>query len=268
MRRNPASPSSSPPVPITPPPPDRPRFLTAEWRWLLMLNYEVDPAVLAPLVPRGTTLDLFEGRALASIVGFRFLRTALLGVPIPFHRDFDEVNLRFYVRHETADGEVRRAVVFVRELVPRPAIAWTARLAYNEPYTALPMRSTVPRSLDADPAPVRFEWRHRGRWQHCAAVATGPATLPAAGSEAEFITEHYWGYTPQRDGGTVEYRVAHPQWRCRSVRDASFSADVAALYGPGFVPFLSVPPRSAFVAEGSPVSVHFPRRLPSPRAGR
>jgi hypothetical protein len=243
------------------PPPDRPRFLTAEWRWLLMLNYEVPPAVLAPYVPRGTTLDLFEGRALASIVGFRFLRTALLGVPIPFHRDFDEVNLRFYVRHETAASEVRRAVVFVRELVPRAAIAWTARVAYNEPYAAVPMRSTVPPVLHDDPGVVRYEWRHGGRWQHCAAVAVGASRLPAPGSEAEFITEHYWGYTPQRDGGTVEYRVAHPQWRCWDVRDVSFSADVAGLYGPQFVPSLSVAPRSAFVAEGSAVSVHFPRRL-------
>ena len=40
-----------------------------------MLNYEIPPAVLEPLVPQHTVLDLFEGRALASIVGFRFLNT-------------------------------------------------------------------------------------------------------------------------------------------------------------------------------------------------
>ncbi|HXT48296.1 MAG TPA: DUF2071 domain-containing protein, partial [Gemmatimonadaceae bacterium] len=116
--------------------PPRRAFLTAEWRYLVMLNYEVDAAMLRPLVPRGTELDLWEGRALASVVGFRFLRTRLLGVPVPFHRDFEEVNLRFYVRRVTPNGDARRGVVFVRELVPRAAIAYTARAVYNEPYLA------------------------------------------------------------------------------------------------------------------------------------
>lgn len=241
-------------------PPGRP-FLTAEWRWLLMVNYECPPAILAPYVPRGTTLDLFEGRALASIVGFRFLRTRVLGVPVPGHVDFDEVNLRFYVRHVTPAGELRRGVVFVRELVPRAAIAWLARLAYNEPYRAVPMRSTVPAQLGDAPGRATFEWRTGGRWMHVAGTASGTPTLPARGSEAEFITEHYWGYTPQRDGGTVEYRVSHPQWRTWTVPDPAFDADVAALYGPPFVAPLSARPTSAFIAEGSAVSVHMPRRL-------
>lgn len=102
--------------------PRRRAFLTAEWRYLVMLNYEVDAAVLQPLVPRGTELDLHEGCALASVVGFRFLRTRLLGIAVPFHWDFEEVNLRFYDRRST-NGEVGRGVVFVREIVPRAAIA-------------------------------------------------------------------------------------------------------------------------------------------------
>lgn len=241
--------------------PRRRAFLTAEWRWLLMLNYEVPPSTLAPYVPRGTVLDLFEGRALASIVGFRFLRTRVLGVPVPGHVDFDEVNLRFYVRHVTPADETRRGAVFVRELVPRAAIAWLARLAYNEPYAALPMRSAVPASMGVAPGRTTFEWRVGDRWMRAAGTATGAPTLPAPGSEAEFITEHYWGYTPQRDGGTVEYQVTHPQWRTWAVTDPLLDADVAALYGPAFVAPLSAPPCSAFIAEGSPVAVHMPRRL-------
>ncbi|HEX7980960.1 MAG TPA: DUF2071 domain-containing protein, partial [Gemmatimonadaceae bacterium] len=111
----------------------RSAFLTAEWRWLVMLNYEVPPEVLAPYVPRGTSLDLWQGHALVSVVGFRFIETRVIGVPIPFHRHFDEVNLRFYVRRELPGGEARRGVVFIRELVPKPMIAWVARALYNEP---------------------------------------------------------------------------------------------------------------------------------------
>ena len=240
-------------------------FLTAEWRYLVMVNYAVDADVLRPLVPPGTELDLYRGEALVSMVGFRFLRTRLLGVPVPGHSDFDEVNLRFYVRHTTAAGEVRRGATFVREIVPRAAIAYTARLCYNEPYSALRMRSTAPRRPSDAPGRLAYDWRGGGRdprrWHRLEATVDGPAAPLVAGSEEEFIAEHYWGYTRQRDGGTVEYRVTHPRWRAWPVRGATLDADVAGLYGPAFADSLGAAPHSAFVAEGSPVAIHFPRRL-------
>jgi uncharacterized protein len=242
-------------------PPARRAFLTAEWRYLVMLNYEVPREVLAPLVPRGAELDTWRGRALCSVVGFRFLDTRVLGVPMPLHRDFDEVNLRFYVRRVSPEGEVRRGVTFVSELVPRAAIALVARAAYNEPYRAVRMRSNAPAALVESPGLVRYEWNAGGRWQHVEARTTGVAAVPPADDEASFITEHYWGYTAQRDGGTVEYQVAHPAWRVWATDHSSLDADVAVLYGPKFVDALSAAPRSAFVAEGSPVTVYRPRRI-------
>ena len=249
-----------PPTPAVPP--RQPgAFLRAEWRYLVMLNYEVDPALLAAHVPAGTTLDLHEGRALASIVAFRFLRTRVLGVPVPLHRDFDEVNLRFYVRRELPGGEVRRAATFIRELVPRRAIALTARLAYNEPYQSAPMRSTAPAGLTAAPGRLVYEWQTGGRWQQAAATAVGAPAVPAAGSETAFVAEHYWGYTRQRDGGTVEYQVEHPPWRTWVAVDVAFDADVRGLYGAEWEGVLEGTPRSAFVAEGSAVTVYRPRRV-------
>jgi uncharacterized protein YqjF (DUF2071 family) len=243
----------------------RSAFLTAEWRWLVMLNYEVPPEVLAPFVPRGTSLDLWQGRALVSVVGFRFIDTRVVRVPIPFHRNFDEVNLRFYVRRELPEGEVRRGVVFIRELVPKPMIAWVARALYNEPYRALPMRSETPSAPTEVPGSIRYAWRRRTpageTWEHVAARAGGDASVPAADTEAQFITEHYWGYTRQRDGSTVEYEVRHPSWRVWAGEDAELRIDVASLYGPEFVDSLAAPPRSAFIAEGSAVSVHWPTHL-------
>ena len=239
----------------------RTAFLTATWRYLVMLNYEVSPTLLAPLVPAGVTLDLWQGRALVSVVGFRFLDTRLLGVPIPQHRDFDEVNLRFYVRHVTAAGEVRRGVTFVRELVPRRAIALVARLAYNEPYRAVPMRSSAPADVTERPGRIAYEWRTAAGWQGLATTTVGTPAALVPGSETEFVTEHYWGYTRQRDGGTVEYEVSHPAWRAWATEAPALTADVAGLYGDDFVVPLAGPPRSAFVAEGSSVVVYRPRRL-------
>ena len=217
-----------------------------------MLNYEVEPGLLEPLVPKGTELDLWSGRCFVSVVGFMFLDTRVLGIPIPFHRDFEEVNLRFYVRR-TVEGEVRRGVVFIKEIVPRRALAWVANALYNEKYVALPMAHE-----DRTAQPSRglsYSWRHDGRWSRIAVTLAGEPYLPGEESEETFITEHYWGYAAQRDGSTLEYRVEHPRWHVWRAADTVFECDVAALYGPAFAPCLQQAPSSCFVADGSEVVV-------------
>jgi uncharacterized protein YqjF (DUF2071 family) len=233
-------------------------FLTANWRYLAMLNFRIHPAVLQPFVPAGTELDSWHGDALVSIVGFRFLDTRVFGVPIPFHRDFDEINLRFYVRR-CVGGQARRGVTFVKEIVPRRAIATVARLAYNEPYLACPTRSVVPAALDvANAGTVGYAWHLEGRWNALQLRSIGPPTVLERGSEAEFITEHFWGYTRQRSGRTIEYEVRHPSWRVWQAADAELECDAARLYGSSFVEALSASPCSAFLAEGSEVVVSRP----------
>jgi uncharacterized protein YqjF (DUF2071 family) len=230
-------------------------FLTARWQWLAMLNYEVEPATLLPFVPAGTELDSFDGITYASMVGFLFLDTRVLGYPVPFHRDFEEVNLRFYVRRKAADGW-RRGVVFIKEIVPRRAIATIARVVYEENYVRLPMRHRL------DGPMVRYEWRLRDRWNSLQVRAQGEPSLPAPGSTEAFITEHYWGYTARRRGPSLEYRVEHAPWRVWQVADASLTCDAGVLYGPAFAEVLSRPPWSAFLAEGSPVTVCQATKIP------
>jgi len=236
------------------------RFLTAEWRWLVMLNYEIDPRVLEPFVPAGTELDHWQGKTYVSMVGFRFLNTKIFGMTIPFHSDFEEVNLRFYVRRQTRDGW-RRAVVFIKELVPRRAIAWTARVFYNENYIAVPMKHEIQREDDGRIRSVAYEWGFNGRNNSLALSIKGEATVALEGSNEEFITEHYWGYARQRDGGTVEYQVEHPRWRVWSAQSSSFDCDIDGLYGKDFVDVLQGSPASAFLADGSDVTVYQGKRL-------
>lgn len=243
---------------------ERRPFLTATWRHLAMLNYRVDPDLLAPLVPRGTELDAHDGVTYVSIVGFLFTDTRVLGIPIPFHRDFEELNLRFYVRR-TVGEEVRRGVVFVKELVPRRAIALVARLAYNEPYDARRMSHHFAKSATKS-LYVSYSWQqHGGDWAHLSLTTAGKPQPLVPGSREEFITEHYWGYTRQRDGGTVEYRVDHPSWRVSHAERASVTGDLVELYGTALGSVLSTPPDSAFLAKGSEVMVHAPRRIPPRR---
>ena len=182
-----------------------------------MLTFETEAALLRPFVPRGTELDTHDGRALLSLVGFRFLRTRVLGCRVPFHQDFEEVNLRFYVRREV-HGELRRGVTFLREIVPRHLITLVARSAYNEPYVTLRMHSEVPPSPVAAPGRIRYTWKGSAGWQALGLTAVGAPRLPDHGTEHAFVSEHHWGYTRASDR-VVRWSIASSTRRgaCGSV---------------------------------------------------
>ena len=225
------------------------KFLTAEWRDLIMANYEVEPAVLADRLPPGTEIDLYQGKCFVSLVGFMFLNTRVMGVPVPFHINFPEVNLRFYVNRRTADGEVRRGVVFIKEIVSRRAIAAVARIIYGEPYECWKMTET------RTPDRVEYCWRSRDSAHSMAVDRTAILSLPEAGSKAQFITEHYWGYT-KRDGGRVdEFKVEHPSWQIFETDNCRIDVDFREVYGEDFAHLNEATPYSVLLAQGSPVTV-------------
>ncbi len=218
-------------------------LLTASWRDLALINFEADSALLTPHLPEQTELDLWNGKTLVSLVGFRFLDTKVLGVSVPYHSDFDEVNLRFYVR-----GAQGRGVVFIKEIVAKRAVALLARLLYRENYVAAPMEHEIERG-DRHLS-VKYAWRWRGRNNFLTVRAEGEPFQPQEDSAEAFILEHYWGYK-----GSIAYRVDHPPWRAWKVIDSNCDVDGDALYGKGFGSVLRAKPVSAMLAEGSPVSV-------------
>jgi uncharacterized protein YqjF (DUF2071 family) len=234
-------------------------FLTAEWRKLIMAQYEVPATALTPALPRGLELDLFHGHCYVSLVGFLFDRVRVLGVAIPHHIRFEEVNLRFYVKRTEADGRCKRGVVFLREFVPRYAISLVARSLYDEPYATLPTRHRFASS--GDDLQVEYEWRYQSRWQRLAVTAGAEAQPIQADSEAEFITEHYWGYTRRRQGHTSEYGVEHPRWSVYPIRDSQIEVDFGRIYGETFAALTNAAPASVLLAEGSAVRVMQGNRL-------
>jgi uncharacterized protein YqjF (DUF2071 family) len=234
-------------------------FLTAEWRDLVMLNYEVDPQWLGKYLPAGTLLDSFAGKTYVSLVGFRFCRTKLFGsLAVPFHSDFDEINLRFYVRRREGDGS-RRGVVFIAEIVPRRMVAATARRVYGENYISLPMRHSV--CAEESKKTVTYEWQLNNQWCLLEAQAMGAPELPPEASLEQFITEHYWGYSRRRRG-SLEYHVAHPPWQVWPSASAKFEGDASRWYGVELGRTLLGRPSSAFIADGSPVTVFRGAKLP------
>jgi hypothetical protein len=228
-------------------------FLTAEWRRLVMINYAIDPERLKPFLPAHTELDIWNGTCYVSLVGFRFLDTRVKGMAIPFHRDFTEINLRFYVRHHDPQLGWKRGVVFVSELVPLPAIAWVANTVYREHYGVRSMRHqwTDQKELKQ----TEYGWKEHGRW-HSFGVQTDPAPIAMkASSEAEFITEHYWGYARRNDRQTIEYQVEHTRWDVYPIRAWHCEVDFGAVYGAAFADLSQADPVSVFLAEGSEIVV-------------
>jgi uncharacterized protein YqjF (DUF2071 family) len=239
-------------------------FLTAEWRKLIMAQYEVDPAILAPWLPPGLELDLYTAgdtpRCYVSLVAFHFDRVRVKGISIPYHNSFEEVNLRFYVARTMPDGIRRRGVVFIREFVPHGAITLIANLLYEEPYVTVPMGHSIhamPHGLF-----VSYRWGHPSNWQRLTVEALPNARLIEPGSEEEFITEHYWGYTKRSRGRTSEYGVQHPRWTVYPLNSFGVEVDFAEFFGPAFAPLNHQEPASVLLAEGSEVTVSTGTRLP------
>lgn len=233
------------------------KFLTAKWLDLVMANYAVEPEILRQFVPRGTELDFFDGECFVSLVAFKFFDTRVLNFRIPFHIDFLEVNLRFYVRRESG-GETRRGVVFVKEIVPRFAISFVARAFYGEPYETWKMR------LDESENSFVYSWIKAGTTNRVAVEKGANLGVPPENSRGEFIIEHYWGYTPRGANRTDEYKVEHPKWNLFEAKNAEITVDFGFTYGEKFSFLTSEKPQSVLLAEGSEIAVYKGAKLISP----
>jgi uncharacterized protein len=223
-----------------------------------MANYIIDAAILKPYLPAKTELDFYNGKCYVSLIGFMFQKTKLLGIGIPFHKDFEEVNLRFYVRYND-NGVWKRGAVFIKEIVPKPAISIIANTLYNEKYSTMRMKHFYIK--EDNEIYLGYHWKHKGKWNKLEAT-TAPEALPMQpGSEEEFIAEHYWGYSKYNQQTTYEYAVQHPSWKVYTVKDHLIDCDFTALYGSSFSFLQNAQPNSVFMARGSAISILGKRTL-------
>lgn len=214
-----------------------------------MANYLVEPHLLQEFVPNGTTLDFWNDECYVSLVAFKFVDTRVLGFKIPWHINFEEVNLRFYVKRETAD-EIRRGVVFVKEIVPRLAISLVARTLYGEPYETWQM------SHQQTEKDLTYNWSKSGNSNRMHVEKGSEIGVPDENSHGEFIIEHYWGYTKRSSNQTAEYKVEHPKWNLFDVNYAEIDVDFGFTYGSKFNFLTKTKPKTILLAKGSDISVY------------
>jgi len=202
-------------------------------------------------LPPKTELDLFNGKCYLSLVGFMFLETKVWGIKWPFHTNFEEVNLRFYVRYN-AGNEWRRGVVFIKEIVPKPIISIMANNLYNEQYETLRMKNELRK--DANGFHVTYSWKKPG-WNAISVSVSGKKRPLEKNSMEEFITEHYWGYTTKNEKQTYEYAVEHPQWMVHEVMGHKIECDFKEVYGEKLSFLEKMKPSTVFMADGSEILV-------------
>jgi hypothetical protein len=231
-------------------------FLKAQWENIIMANYEIDPEILYPYLPKGVELDLYKGKAYVSLVGFMFKKTKLFNVAIPWFGTFEEINLRFYVIRKEGD-KWKRGVVFINETIPYPIVAWMANKLYKEHYTVVPTRHEI--SMEKNKQKVNFEWLLNKKWNSIYVEATTDSKAMKNQSLEKFIYEHYYGYTKIDGENTEEYKLQHPSWMVNEVLDYKIDCDFTAMYGESFSVLNTAKPEAVFIAEGSSVAIQWKR---------
>ena len=233
-------------------------FLKAKWEDIIMANYEIDPDVLQPFLPKGVTLDLFDGKAYVSLVGFMFKKTKLFNIPIPWFGSFEEINLRFYVKRVEPDGQIKRGVVFINETIPYPIVAWMANKLYKEHYTVVPTKHLI--EANGQLKKIQFDWKLDAKWNSISVECETESSPMIANSFEQFIFEHYYGYTKIDEQQTEEYQLQHPSWMTHKVLDYSIDCDFTAMYGNSFSVLNHCKPTAVFIAKGSDVAIFWKRK--------
>lgn len=231
-------------------------FLKAKWENIIMANYQVDPQLLLPFLPKGVSLDLYNGKAYVSLVGFMFKNTKLFNVPIPFFGSFEEINLRFYVVRKEGNN-LKRGVVFINETIPYKLVAWIANKLYNEHYTVVPTKHQLNNNGESNQ--IKFEWLFQKKWNSIAVEYMSKTETTKTDSLEKFIYEHYYGYTKINEHQTEEYQLRHPSWKIHKITDYKIDCDFEAMYGKSFSILNNTQPSEVFIAEGSDVSIYWKR---------
>ena len=102
---------------------------------------------------------------------------------------------------------------------------------------------------------INYALKKNEEWQSIQVISKVNAIEIEEGSEAEFITEHYWGYASLNKQKSNEYEVTHPRWKVYPIIDYKIEVDFGITYGEKFTFLNKLKPVSVMLAEGSEITV-------------
>ncbi len=194
------------------------------WRDVTFLHWRVEPAQVAPLLPAGTTPDVFDGATWVGLIAFRMVGAGVgAGPAVPWWGTFAETNVRLY----SVDRTGRRGVVFRSLEASRLAVVFGARLAFGVPYCWARMRV---RHVGSD-----IEYTTSRRWPRPRGaggrLVVRPQSTPVADDPlAHFLTAR-WGLHTRWAGRTLFVPNAHPVWPLQRASLQHLSDDLVAAAG-------------------------------------
>ena len=228
-------------------------FLTARWENLAIITYKIHPASLSIYIPPGLAADTINGDAFVSIVAFDFNDIKIKSLRIPFHVNFPEINLRFYVKDENRNG-----VVFISEFVDKYFVPFVANSVYNENYKRIRMKKVM-KILDGDDViHLNYNMNMKGREFNLNMKAKQESFIPGENTIEHFIKEHEWGFGKSRRGKLLSYKVVHPVWEVCPVTHFSHNFDFGLIYGNKWEMLNDEKPFNVMFAKGSEVKVFSP----------
>lgn len=216
------------------------------------MNYIISPEILENYLPAYTIIDYFKGNCFTSLVGFPFRNVEIAGMKIPFYTDFEEINLRFYVKR--FDGTTwRKGTVFISEIANKSALKFLANSFLHEKYQTLETRQEIKENSEL--IETKYSWRTWMNWQFLNLISEKPSESVAEGTEAHFIMDRSSGYQKYDTATTNEYGISHPKWNIYPIRSFDINVDFEESFDSNFPVLNETLPHSVILARGSSVAV-------------
>lgn len=217
--------------------------MNCEWKDLIMSSFEVEKSILEPYLPNDTEIDLFQGKALISLVAFTFSKIKFFGLKIPFHQRFGQMNFRFYAKSKV-DGS--RGVVFIKVFAPKHLIAFIGNKIYNEPYFFKPIN--FKKSKNNEIICIEYNNNHTT----IKAKATYKTEKLTKNTLKHFIVERYIAYIKNKKNKTIRYNIYHKPWKIHHTESSHYDKELLKLLPNNFKNLKHI---ATYLVNGSEVNV-------------
>jgi len=196
-------------------------FMKGNWEHLVIQTFTCNPEILKEYLPNDIELDLYQGKALFSMVAFTFSKVSFFGIKVPFHQEFGEINFRFYARSKIDNT---KGVVFIREFAPKPLIAFVANTIYNEPFYYKNIKKNILQSATQKKVTYKFNKNNEISVQaHSHSKPTQKNSLQ------EFIVDRYIAFVKGRNNTTYQYKINHRPWQLHQIKKCKITIKVLEL---------------------------------------
>ena len=196
--------------------------MKGKWKNLIIKTFSCQPKTVEQYLPKDVVLDLYEDKALFSMVAFTFSSVHFFGIKIPFHQRFGEINFRVYVKSKI-NG--RKGVVFLKEYAPKPIIVLIAKYIYNEPFYFHKIKQEI--KLEKSIKNINYSFKLNNKNNYIKATVNLKELKTSNNFLQNFIVDRYIAFVKGKK--TLEYQILHKPWKIYKTIETNISNEVLNL---------------------------------------